>query len=54
MPGEPEVAGLLALVRLHRARAAARFDPDGGLVLLQHQDRSRWDRARRSRTRAGC
>jgi RNA polymerase sigma factor (sigma-70 family) len=44
MPAEPEVAGLLALIRLHRARAAARFDPDGGLVLLQHQDRSLWDR----------
>jgi RNA polymerase sigma-70 factor (ECF subfamily) len=44
MPAEPEVMGLLALIRLHRARAAARFDPDGGLVLLQHQDRSLWDR----------
>jgi RNA polymerase sigma factor (sigma-70 family) len=44
MPTEPEVAGLLALIRLHRARAAARFDPDGGLVLLQHQDRSQWNR----------
>jgi RNA polymerase sigma-70 factor (ECF subfamily) len=44
MPTEPEVAGLLALIRLHRARAAARFDCDGGLVLLQHQDRSLWDR----------
>jgi RNA polymerase sigma factor (sigma-70 family) len=44
MPTEPEVAGLLALIRLHRARAAARFDRDGGLVLLQQQDRSRWDR----------
>jgi RNA polymerase sigma factor (sigma-70 family) len=44
MPTEPEVAGLLALIRLHRARAAARFGPDGGLVLLQHQDRSLWDR----------
>ena len=44
MPAEPEVAGLLALIRLHRARAAARFGPDGQLVLLQHQDRSRWDR----------
>jgi RNA polymerase sigma factor (sigma-70 family) len=44
MPTEPEVAGLLALIRLHRARAAARFDPDGGLVLLQHQDRSLWNR----------
>jgi predicted RNA polymerase sigma factor len=44
MPTEPEVAGLLALIRLHRARAAARFDPNGGLVLLQHQQRSLWDR----------
>jgi RNA polymerase sigma factor (sigma-70 family) len=44
MPTEPEVAGLLALIRLHRARAAARFDPDGRMVLLQHQQRSRWDR----------
>jgi RNA polymerase sigma factor (sigma-70 family) len=44
MPTEPEVAGLLALIRLHRARAAARFGRNGGLVLLQHQDRSRWNR----------
>jgi RNA polymerase sigma factor (sigma-70 family) len=44
MPAEPEVAGLLALIRLHRARAAARFGADGGLVLLQDQDRSLWDR----------
>jgi RNA polymerase sigma factor (sigma-70 family) len=45
MPTEPEVAGLLALIRLHRARTDARFDPDGSLVLLEHQDRSRWNRA---------
>ncbi|WP_029116060.1 RNA polymerase sigma factor [Mycobacterium sp. URHB0044] len=44
MPSEPEVAGLLSLIRLHRARAAARFDADGHLVLLEHQDRSSWDR----------
>jgi RNA polymerase sigma factor (sigma-70 family) len=44
MPTEPDVAGLLALIRLHRARAAARFDRDGGLVLMQHRDRSQWDR----------
>jgi RNA polymerase sigma factor (sigma-70 family) len=44
MPTEPEVAGLLALIRLHRARAPARFDAEGGLVLLQHQDRSLWNR----------
>ena len=44
MPTEPEVAGLLALIRLHRARAAARFGPNGEIVLLQEQDRSLWDR----------
>jgi RNA polymerase sigma factor (sigma-70 family) len=44
MPAEPEVAGLLALIRLHRARAATRFDAAGELVLLADQDRSRWDR----------
>jgi len=44
MPTEPEVAGLLALIRLHRARAAARFGTDGGIVLLRDQDRSLWDR----------
>jgi RNA polymerase sigma factor (sigma-70 family) len=43
MPAEPEAAGLLALIRLHRARVAARFDADGGLVQLQDQDRGRWD-----------
>ena len=46
MPTEPEVAGLLALIRLHRARAAARFDEHGNIVKLQHQDRSRWDAER--------
>jgi RNA polymerase sigma factor (sigma-70 family) len=45
MPAEPEVAGLLALIRLHRARARGRFDAGGGIVLLAEQDRSRWDRA---------
>jgi RNA polymerase sigma factor (sigma-70 family) len=43
MPAEPEVAGLLALIRLHRARAPARFGPGGELVLLPDQDRSLWD-----------
>jgi RNA polymerase sigma factor (sigma-70 family) len=43
MPAEPEVAGLLALIRLHRARAPARFDQDGELIQLPDQDRSRWD-----------
>jgi len=45
MPAEPEVLGLLALIRLHRARAATRFDDEGRLVLLRHQDRTRWDHA---------
>ncbi len=45
MPTEPEVLGLLALIRLHRARAAARFDRRGRLVLLRDQDRSLWNRA---------
>jgi RNA polymerase sigma-70 factor (ECF subfamily) len=44
MPTEPEVLGLLALIRLHRARAESRFDREGRLVLLRDQDRSRWDR----------
>ncbi|MEU8248383.1 sigma-70 family RNA polymerase sigma factor [Nonomuraea sp. NPDC048916] len=44
MPKEPEVTGLLALIRLHRARGAARFDEQGRLVLLADQDRGLWDR----------
>jgi RNA polymerase sigma-70 factor (ECF subfamily) len=43
MPDEPEVLGLLALMLLTHARRAARVDPDGNLVLLADQDRSRWD-----------
>ncbi|MFJ4095653.1 RNA polymerase sigma factor [Kitasatospora sp. NPDC089913] len=39
----PEVAGLLALMLLHHARRAARTTPDGALVPLAEQDRSRWD-----------
>ncbi|MFN8536326.1 MAG: DUF6596 domain-containing protein [Thermomicrobiales bacterium] len=38
-----EVAGLLALMLLHHARRAARTGPDGRLVPLAEQDRSRWD-----------
>ena len=41
----PEVAGLLALMLLHPARRAARTAPDGSLVPLAAQDRSRWDTA---------
>jgi RNA polymerase sigma-70 factor, ECF subfamily len=45
LPGEPEPRGLLALMLLHHARTAARATPQGELVLLEHQDRSRWDAA---------
>jgi RNA polymerase sigma-70 factor (ECF subfamily) len=45
MPTEPEVIGLLALIRLHRARATARFTPAGELIQLPDQDRTRWDHA---------
>jgi RNA polymerase sigma-70 factor (ECF subfamily) len=44
LPEEPEPLGLLALVRLHLARWPARLDAGGRLVLLEHQDRSLWDR----------
>jgi RNA polymerase sigma-70 factor (ECF subfamily) len=46
MPDEPEALGLLALMLLHDARREARTGPDGSLVLLEDQDRGRWDRAR--------
>lgn len=42
---EPEAIGLLALMLLHDARREARTTPEGDLVLLEDQDRSRWDRA---------
>ena len=45
MPDEPEVLGLLALMLLHDSRRATRVDDRGDLVLLEDQDRSRWDRA---------
>ena len=45
MPDEPEVAGLLALLLLTESRRSSRTRPDGSLVLLGEQDRSRWDRA---------
>ncbi len=43
MPDEPEAAGLLALMLLHHARRAARLDEAGDLVVLEDQDRDRWD-----------
>ena len=45
MPNEPEPIGLLVLMQLQLARASTRFDAAGRLILLQEQDRSRWDRA---------
>ncbi|MGY4953282.1 RNA polymerase sigma factor [Streptomyces nigrescens] len=43
LPDEPEAVGLLALMLLTESRRAARTGPDGDLVLLADQDRSRWD-----------
>jgi RNA polymerase sigma factor (sigma-70 family) len=45
LPEQPEVLGLMALMKLHLARSRARFDLDGEIVLLVAQDRSLWDRA---------
>jgi RNA polymerase sigma-70 factor (ECF subfamily) len=45
LPDESEVAGLLALLLLTESRRASRLAPDGSLVLLGEQDRTRWDRA---------
>jgi RNA polymerase sigma factor (sigma-70 family) len=45
LPGDGEVAGLLALLLLTDARRPARSRPDGSLVPLAEQDRSRWDAA---------
>jgi RNA polymerase sigma-70 factor (ECF subfamily) len=44
LPEEPEAIGLLALMLLHDARRDARTSPAGELVLLEDQDRARWDR----------
>lgn len=42
---EPEATGLLALMLLHESRRAARSSPDGEIVLLGDQDRTRWDQS---------
>ncbi|KQZ09882.1 RNA polymerase subunit sigma-24 [Agromyces sp. Root1464] len=44
LPGDPDVAGLLALVVLTDARLEARLGDDGELLLMEDQDRSRWNR----------
>lgn len=51
-PGSSEVHGLLGLLELTAARFPARAGSDGELVLLEHQDRRRWDRAAIRRGRA--
>jgi predicted RNA polymerase sigma factor len=51
-PDEPEVLGLLALLELTAARFPARVADDGSAVLLEAQDRRRWDRAAIRRGRA--
>nr|WP_201775552.1 sigma-70 family RNA polymerase sigma factor [Actinoplanes utahensis] len=45
MPTDPETGALLALLLLNQARAAGRVGPDGRMLLLSEQDRSRWDAA---------
>ncbi len=52
MPDEPEVHGLLGLLELTAARFPARTGPDGESVLLEDQDRRRWDHAAIRRGRA--
>ncbi|HWB74249.1 MAG TPA: RNA polymerase sigma factor [Nannocystaceae bacterium] len=44
-PAEPEIMGLVALLLLQHARAAARFDDEGAVVLLEDQDRGKWNAA---------
>ena len=44
LEGNPEVTGLLALMLLQESRRAARSSPTGELILLEHQDRSLWNR----------
>ncbi|MFD2500760.1 RNA polymerase sigma factor [Rhizorhabdus histidinilytica] len=44
-PSEPEIQALTALMLLQHARSAARLDGEGQVVLLEDQDRSRWDGA---------
>ncbi|GAA1692771.1 sigma-70 family RNA polymerase sigma factor [Kribbella yunnanensis] len=43
MPDEPEAAGLLALMLFHDSRRNTRLSPDGVLITLDEQDRTRWD-----------
>ncbi len=45
MPERSGIKGLLALMLLHDARRSSRETVEGDIVLLEHQDRSRWDQA---------
>ncbi len=45
LPEQPEVLGLIVLMRLHLARSRARFDSNGEIILLPDQDRALWDSA---------
>ena len=45
IPGDPETTGLLAMMLLQHARRDARTDPAGDLVVLEDQDRAKWDHA---------
>jgi RNA polymerase sigma-70 factor, ECF subfamily len=45
-PAEPEIMGMLALLILQHARAPARYDTNGAIVLLEDQNRTLWDRAK--------
>ena len=49
---EPEIYGLLALMMFHHSRRHARTGPSGELILLDDQDRSKWDRSEISRAEA--
>jgi RNA polymerase sigma-70 factor (ECF subfamily) len=46
LPGDPEARALLALMLIQHSRSDARLDEAGEMVLLEDQDRSRWDRAK--------
>jgi RNA polymerase sigma-70 factor (ECF subfamily) len=52
MPREPEAAALLALMLLHDSRQDARIDAAGALVVLEEQDRGKWNRAAIDEARA--
>ena len=52
MPDEPEVRGLCALMLFHHSRRDTRLDAEGDLVVLEEQERSRWDRASIARGQA--